>query len=241
MWSTVRTQSFTFLSCRCESGLSLSVELQVSVEQQETHRGSYQDPHELPSHVSQKRSYELIRDDELDDHHYGGGSKRHVLDKSQTGAASRQVMSVKQPPRLNRQDAVKIGNSNSSKLAVHEAPHKTDKQPEQNAMNDQEQINPRFEAIKAHYNATKAIFNASKPKNQRNFIWKFIEGCGDDEFRTWFQEHLLEVLSPQQVTRALRKPRHPGDRIIALDRSLTWQEIREVLRAMPEALPPFLE
>lgn len=177
----------------------------------------------------------------MDDPHYREGSKRHNRDKPQNDAAPRPNMLIKQPPRLDRQDAVKIGNSNSQGLTIREAPKKMKKQPELNVLNDQEQVNPRFEAIKAHYNATKAVFNASQPKDQRKFIWKFIEESGDDEFRIWFQEHLLEVFSPEQVTRASKKPRHPGDRIIALNRSVTWQEIREVLRAMPEALPPFLE
>lgn len=177
----------------------------------------------------------------MDDPDYREGSKRHNRDEPQNDAAPRPNVLNKQPPRLNRQDAVKVGNSNAQRLPLREAPNKMKKPSEVNVSNDQEQVNPRFEAIKAHYNATKAVFNASPPKDQRKFIWKFIEGSSDDEFRTWFQEHLLEVLSPEQVTRASKKARHPGDRIIALNRSVTWQEIREVLRAMPEALPPFLE
>lgn len=211
------------------------------MELQEARQGQYHDAPELSSHLSRKRNYGYVRDDELDDPHYGERSKRHNRDKPQNDAGSRPNMLTKQPPRLDRQDAVKVGNSNAQGLTIGEAPNKMKKQTELNASNDQEQVNPRFEAIKAHYNATKAAFNASQPKEQRNFIWKFIEGSGDDEFRTWFQEHLLEVLSPEQVTRASKKPRHPGDRIIALNRSVTWQEIREVLRAMPAALPPFLE
>lgn len=221
--------------------LSLFKELQVSAEIQEARQGPHQDSAEVSSLVPRKRNYGYLREDELDDPLYHEGPKRHNRDKHQNDAAPRPNVLTKQPPRLDRQDTVKVGNSNAQRLPFCEAPNKMKKQPGTDVSNDQEQVNPRFEAIKAHYNATKSAFNASQPKEQRTFIWKFIEGSGDDEFRIWFQEHLLEVLSPQQVTRASRKPRHPGDRIIALNRSVTWQEIREVLRAMPQALPPFLE
>lgn len=208
---------------------------------QEPRKELYPDPYMQSSHGSWKRRHEYERDEELADPQYGGGSKRLVRDKLYVDDASRQTTSAKQPPRLTRQDAAKVEKSTAQRLTTREAVTGCKNQTEATVSNDSDDVNPRFEAIKAHYNASKATFNATQPKDQRSFIWKFIEGSGDDEFCIWFQEHLLEVLPSDKVTRSAKKSRNTGGRIIALNRNLSWEEVRRVVRDIPNSLPPFLE
>ncbi|KAJ4394194.1 hypothetical protein N0V93_003411 [Gnomoniopsis smithogilvyi] len=216
-------------------------DVQVSLDLQEARTGRSQNPHAQSSYGSRKRPHGYDREEDLADPRYGEGFKRHARDKFQDDTDSRPANLIKQPPHLARQDAAKVQNWRTQQINSGGAPPRANNQPEISNSINSDDINPRFEAIKAHYNAAKAIFNASQPKDQRSFIWKFIEGSGDVEFCTWFQEHLLEVLPSGKVTRSSKKPRHQGDRLIALTRSLTWEEVRRVVRDIPNSLPPFLE
>lgn len=67
------------------------------------------------------------------------------------------------------------------------------------------------------------------PKNHRVFIWQFIEGSGDAEFCTWVQQHLHAAL-PDKVTLSKRQPRKEGERIVALDRQLKWDDVRAAMK-----------
>ncbi|KAJ4424846.1 hypothetical protein N0V82_000565 [Gnomoniopsis sp. IMI 355080] len=216
-------------------------DLQTSPEMQEARQELYPDPHAQSSRELRKRRHGYDRDEDLADPHYGEESKRLARDRFQDDAASHPTEYITQPPRLTRQDAVKVDKSNAQRLTTREAVIGVKNQPEASILNGSDDLNPRFEAIKAHYNAAKTTFNATQPKDQRSFIWKFIERSGDDEFCTWFQKHLLEVLPSDKVTRSAKKSRNPGGRIIALNRSLTWEEVRRVVRDIPNSLPAFLE
>ena len=65
-------------------------------------------------------------------------------------------------------------------------------------------------------------------KNQRSFICDFIDEIQDQEYWRWFQEALKERY-PKKV-HDVKRPGGPGNRIIALARNLTWEEVKIFMR-----------
>lgn len=96
--------------------------------------------------------------------------------------------------------------------------------------------NDRFESIKRHYLFKKQAFKQSQPRDQRRFIWSFIDGCNDIGFSLWFQQELLERLPAGMAHPAAKKSSR--GRILALTSKVTWEAVRGVLKVA--TLPDFL-
>lgn len=96
--------------------------------------------------------------------------------------------------------------------------------------------NSRFKAFEAYFLAVRRKYHTQKPgKDQRAFIWSFIEGINDKEWAEYIQEHLLKAL-PGKATRC-KSPKRKG-RAIALDKGLKWEEVKEAISRMQ--IPPSL-
>lgn len=77
----------------------------------------------------------------------------------------------------------------------------------------------------------RAKYKASPPKKgHREFIWQFIEKCKDKDFSGWIQEHLHRTL-PHLISLAKKPPRARGDRLIALDVKMRWEDVREAMKS----------
>ncbi|KAJ0121109.1 hypothetical protein J7T55_008271 [Diaporthe amygdali] len=91
----------------------------------------------------------------------------------------------------------------------------------------------RVRAFADHYHSMRREFPEHRhKKDQRPFIWRFIDGVEDQELSRWLQECLKENL-PKKVHQAKRPARRAGGRIVALNRDVTWEEVRDVLKTTP--------
>ncbi|KAL1861451.1 hypothetical protein Daus18300_008844 [Diaporthe australafricana] len=115
--------------------------------------------------------------------------------------------------------------------AYDEVPRNNEKRPisEKGAAKEQERV---FEAYcyckQLEYDENKVEHR----KDQRFFICDFINGIGNQKISYWLQKSLKKHL-PDKVQSAKRPARKAGDRIIALDRSLTWEEVKGVIEDLP--------
>lgn len=118
------------------------------------------------------------------------------------------------------------------KQSVHASPSLQDS----SNSNSDTSNNDRFESIKRQYVLKKQEFKQYRPRDQRRFIWSFIDGCNDTGFSLWFQEELLEKLPAEMAHPAAGKGFRR--RIVALTSKVTWDAVRGVLKVA--TLPDFL-
>ncbi|ROW18082.1 hypothetical protein VPNG_00056 [Cytospora leucostoma] len=98
--------------------------------------------------------------------------------------------------------------------------------------------NARRKAFEAHFLATRRQYHLKKPgKDQRQFIWSFIEGIQDQELARLTQEYLMDNLHGRAAPVKCKTPKK--GRIMALSRDIRWEEVKEALRQMPT--PSFLQ
>ncbi|KAK7744953.1 hypothetical protein SLS53_003186 [Cytospora paraplurivora] len=98
--------------------------------------------------------------------------------------------------------------------------------------------NARRKAFEAHFLATRRQYHLKKPgKDQRQFIWSFIEGIQDQELAQLTQEYLMNNLHGRAAPVKCKTPKK--GRIMALSRDIKWEEVKEALRQMPT--PSFLQ
>ncbi|PSR77549.1 hypothetical protein BD289DRAFT_143242 [Coniella lustricola] len=95
----------------------------------------------------------------------------------------------------------------------------------------------RFQSIRRHYLIKKQEFKQSQPRDQRRFIWSFIDGCKDKQFSVWFQQKLLDGLDPEMAHPASQRSGRSG-RTLALTSAVTWDAVRAVLKGVD--VPDFL-
>lgn len=95
----------------------------------------------------------------------------------------------------------------------------------------------RASLVIEHWRAVKRKYSAARAKNQRKFVWDFIKGFKDPEFKTWFQELLLIELPNDMIRPRAHPSRGPGGEIIALTTKVTWAAVNQVCMTMER--PPF--
>lgn len=97
--------------------------------------------------------------------------------------------------------------------------------------------NQRAMLVVEHWRTVKRKYSAAHAKNQRKFVWDFIKGFKDVEFRTWFQELLLMELPNDMIRPRAHLRGGPGCEIIALTTKVTWAAVNQVCMTMER--PPF--
>lgn len=97
-------------------------------------------------------------------------------------------------------------------------------------------MNPRRLAFVNYVHNMRTEYHRRKPgRDERSFIWSFIEGMPDKDCVQWVQLHLLERLPGKAWQR--KTPRY--GRIITISRDLKWTEVKMALSS--RSMPPFLK